>query len=248
MSKEFKIYLIKFIFLLLVGGAWAVDTPVNISMEERLLEANIAFDAEAWMEARDGYELLYSAEFYTERMLYRMAWMYEQDQQYAYAIYYLKKAEIEFGSRPLMEDKIKQLMLLQGSSRFFSKDPLRRLRRRFGAVALILFGACIGWYIFHLLYKPASAPVWRKNLNWMIHLLFVPLTLIILWQVFLPVKEAVIVEATSYYAGPGYGSRPQPDAFSPGETVKITDSEDIWYEITIGSTSYWVPKFTVKLL
>ena len=75
-----------------------------------------------------------------------------------------------------------------------------------------------------------------------------PICLLILWQVFLPAKQAVIIQPTSFYAGPGYGAHPISNAFSPGETVKITDSEDIWYEISVGSAAYWVPKFTVKVL
>lgn len=248
MSNNLKIFFTKIFLFLLPLLVTAQNQHLPETFEDRLLEANSAFDAENWSSARVGYEVLYENGFYSERMLYRLAWMYEQDQNYPYAIYYLKKAERDFGGPPLIEDKIKQLLLIQGSSRFFSKDPIGALRKKVGWLFLALFAVCIGWYLFHLLYKPRQVPIWRKNINWLVHLFFVPLCILIFWQVFLPAKEGVIIQPTSYYAGPGYGAHPLSEAFSAGETVKITGQEDIWYKISVGSANYWVPKFTVKLL
>lgn len=248
MSKKFKIYFLNFLVVFTTFSVMSQNQPITMSLEDRLELANQTFEAKNWVESRTQYEQLFDRGFFTERMLYRLAWIHEQEQNYPYAIFYLKKAEKEFGGPPLIEDKIKQLMLLQGTSRFYSKDPIAALRKSVGWLFLGLFVLGIGWYLFHLLYKPREAPVWRKNLNWLVHLFFAPLCLIIIWQVFFPAKEAVIVEPTSYYAGPGYGAHPVPDAFSPGETVKILNSEDIWYEVAAGSARYWVPKFTVRVL
>ena len=97
MSKNKKIFFAKIVLYLSILYLPAQSQGNTPSFEDRLMKANAAFEAENWERSLQAYELLYEKGFYTERMLYRMAWLHEQDQNYPLAIYYLKKTEKEFG-------------------------------------------------------------------------------------------------------------------------------------------------------
>jgi tetratricopeptide (TPR) repeat protein len=233
-----------FFFCVLIVRAFASG------QEQKLAEADAAFQAQAYTEAMEAYENIYADGFYNEAMLYRLSFMHENLKAYPQAIYYLKKAAMEYGN-PTIDGKVKQLMQLQGSDRFYPSSAWNTYRlffKRWGFVVWGLFGLAIAAILAHSFLPGAKDMVWRKGAAagaWSVAVL---LAVVLFHRSFLVPEIGVLTEQTAFYDFPGYAAQAKLHALSIGETVTIQDREDIWVEVAAGDKVFWVPERSVRTL
>lgn len=231
-------------FCVLVISAFADDTSQQLSA------ADAAFEAQEYTTALEGYEKIYASGQYNERMLYRLSFMHESLKDYPQAIYYLKKAAQSYGN-PSIDAKVKQLMQLQGSDRFYPSSAWNTYLlffKHWGWLVWGLFAASILGIIAHLVLPGDKERVWRKGAMaaaWTVAVLFAGL---LFHRSFMVPEIGVLTGKTAFYDFPSYAAKSQPQALSIGETVTIEDREDIWVEVAAGDKTYWVPRYAVRSL
>ena len=219
-------------------------------MAAELRAADVAFEAQSYTAALEGYEKIYAAGQYNEVMLYRLSFMHESLKDYPQAIYYLKKAAQSYGN-PSIDAKVKQLMQLQGSDRFYPSSAWNvylLFFKRWGWLVWGFFGLAIAAIVAHLLLPGARDAAWRKGAMagaWGIALL---LAVVLFHRSFLVPEIGVLTGKTAFYDFPSYAATAVPNALSIGETVTIQDREDIWIEVAAGDKVYWVPQRSVRAL
>lgn len=232
------------------ASCWLAGPVFSQGYEDKSLAADKAFSEKRFMEAMEIYDSLFEEGQYSEAMLYRMAFIHEETKNYPMAIFYLKKAAKEFGN-PAIDAKVKQVMQLQGSDRFFPSSAWNTYLQFFRSWGWLLWGLFAAGILVVVLdsfvgfQKGAS---WRKGTVAGAWTVVVLLAVALGHRSFMVPELAVLVEPTSFYDFPSYAGKQIPKAFSPGETVSINDSEDIWVLVQAGDREYWVPKRTVKLL
>ena len=248
MSNKLKKYL-RLIFLLCSSFAISVSLVAeNQSNIGQLEKADKLFDSEKYVQSLEIYEGLYDENVYTERSLYRMAFMHENLKNYPEAIYYLRKVDREFGGE-LLEAKIQELRQRQGSSTFYTKDPVKSILRRYSWIVYLVGGICALWFAVFALTRKKKRMRWQIGVNWAMIIIFIPVFIIMLVSLFNSTNEAVIIRETSYYNEPGFASENKKEVYSPGEIVEIKERHDIWVKISTGSRKqYWVPGFCVREL
>ena len=218
--------------------------------ESIVSQADALFGKQQFTESLNLYESLYSEGKYSEAMLYRMAYMQEQLKNYPMAIYFLKKASKEFGN-PAIDAKVKQLMQLQGSERFFPSstwDTYLKFFRQWGWLFWGLFALSIAAIVADLFLKAGKGLVWRKGLVSGAWTLGILLGAVLAHRSFFVPQLAVVTQNTAFYDFPGFAGNAVPKAFSLGETVSILDHEDIWVLVAAGDKEYWVPERVIKQL
>jgi hypothetical protein len=193
---------------------------------------------------------VYAIGKYSEAMLYRMAYMHEQLQHYPLAIYFLKKAAKEYGNAAI-DAKVKQLMQLQGSERFFpssSWNTYLHFFRQWGWLFWSLFGLSIAAIVAHMFVMPGKGLAWRKGAVSIAWTLAILLGVGLAHRSFFVPELAVVTQTTAFYDFPGYAGKPTLNAFSLGETVSVEDQEDIWLLVQAGDKAFWVPKTVLRPL
>ncbi|MEM7038349.1 MAG: hypothetical protein AAF570_15295 [Bacteroidota bacterium] len=247
MSKKLSSY---FIFLLLTFAVFPAALQAE-GVDAQLQTANKAFDSEAYTESLTMYETLYAEGYFTEKMLYRLAFMHENLRNYPQAIYYLKKAAQEYGNTAT-EAKIKQMMQTQGSTRIFTKDGLSafffQLFRNFGVLIWILFGLTVAGIAVLFFWPAKEKTMGRQIASISAWSAFTVLGLLLYYHSFFTPDRAVITEQTAFYNFPSYAAKLNTNAFSIGETVNIVDEEDVWVLVEAGGREWWVPERTVRRL
>lgn len=174
--------------------------------------------------------------------------MNENLKNYPEAIYYLKKAAQEYGNED-SESKIKQMMQMNGSSRVFTEDGWNSyflFYNRYGIIFWIAFAGLAVVLAASLVIrnrKPNSFRTVGLVTGWC---LFALLGLFFLNHILRSPHRAVLIEKTSFYDFPGYAGNAIPNVFSLGETVDITDEQDIWARVEAGGREYWVPKSVLR--
>lgn len=239
-----------FFMLLLCAMPLGLVAEGDIEVEPVLKKAEAAFQANKYQEALRMYEEVYATGAFTEAMLYRMASAHELRGEYGMAVYYLKKAEQEYGNE-LLDDKIRELMLNAGSSRTFSGSgyvTFYRFFKGWGGLFWILFGITGLLLAADLLLPRDNPPLWRQIGGGSLWFLFVALFVLHTYNVFFTPDRAVLVEPTSFYEDPGYGADSYGNVFGQGETLNILAEQDIWFQVEAGGEKWWVPKWTLKRL
>lgn len=231
-------------FCALVISAFAED------FDQELKAADAAFEAQAYTTAMNGYEKIYAAGHYNEAMLYRLSFMHENLKRYPEAIYYLKKAGQAYGN-PSIDAKVKQLMQLQGSDRFYPSSAWNTYLlffKRWGFVVWGLFGLAIVAIIAHMFLPGPKDVVWRKGAMAAAWSIAVLLAAVLFHRSFLVPEIGVLTGKTAFYDFPSYAAKALPGALSIGETVTIHERQDIWVEIEAGDKVFWVPQRSVRTL
>lgn len=245
----FRFFLLPLSFVL----ATSILNPVvadSDSPDDRLAAANALFEEDDFTAAQDQYRALFEEGFYSEEMLYRMAFIYEKLENYPEAIYFLRKAAKEYGPKDT-EEKVRGLLRSQRVTRMFSGgawDQYFSFYRSWGWIVWTGFGLSALLLLGLILLPKERSFKGRTGATWSLALLAVVFTALVFHRTFLVPERAVIISETSYYSLPSYGAERTADALSPGETVFIEKNRDIWCRISAGRRSYWVPKMALREL
>ena len=224
------------------------DSPTD--RKELLARGETDFEAGRYTAALETFSSLYEHGIYNEKMLYQLAFIHENLRQYPDAIFFLKKIRQEYGGKNL-GPKVHQLMQKNGTARYLTEDPATDyllFMSRFAWVGWILFLPLMVWLIYFFLSRNSKTPALMNYLTRFVSPIFLLVVLILGHYYFFRPQQAVLIQKTAYYDFPSYGAGADFSALSTGETVEITGSEDIWYEITAGDNVYWVPQFVLRKL
>jgi tetratricopeptide (TPR) repeat protein len=250
MAKKITVIFLGLCCVFFTSGSRLMAEGGGASYETTLLSGDKAFESGQFTEAMRAYETLFSEGKFSEKMLYRMAFIHENLREYPEAIYYLKKAAQEFGEKN-SDAKVRQLMQRQGSTHFFAGDSWNgylSFFRKWGFVAYIVLGLSIAGLAAHYFLPRKKMPAWRQLGVVGCYALFVLMTLVLVHRNFFVPSRAVLMERTAFYEAPAFSSNYRTQAFSLGETFDITDRQDIWIEVSAGGRSCWVPNWVVKAL
>jgi hypothetical protein len=241
MSNKFIIFFY-FLFPTLLMGA----TPLSVVQRDSLLQrADYLFQYEQFAEAGLTYETLLQQGYFQEKMLYRMAFMAEEEEQYAQSIYYLRKLQWEIGGENLSE-KIIQLMDQSSRERVSSGESWSSLQvsvhQQYRGLFLgLLLLTCLG--VLSLWWPNPPLGRWLG-----IGAAGLSICLSLLWlrTQNTETRLGVVMYPTMSYNLPGYGADFRNLPISPGATVQVLEQQDIWQRISMGQFEAWVPGFVVR--
>ena len=249
MSKKsvlnFSIFFIFLSFLALQPLKAEISDPAGT-----LKEADQRFDSDKYTEAIDQYTALFQEGHYSEKMLYRLAFMHEKLENFPEAIFFLRKAAQEYGDRGT-EDKVRKIMRARGVLRIYTSDgwdAYYAFFRTWGALIWGLFVAATLVLLLHFFLPQSFNFKARKPAYHTSWVFFILMGAILFYHHVETPTRAVIVKDTSFYTSPSYAAEHNKEAFSLGELVTITSEEDIWVEVNAGGREWWVPKMVVREL
>jgi hypothetical protein len=214
---------------------------------QEMLRAEVYFEQENHAKALKAYEALYEAAYYTEQSLYRLAYLYEQKNNWVQAIFFLKKLQLTYGGEEI------PFRLAYLENKLASRLPVDRNGPSMIEVHIhrnlsVLFWVCLG-----LLVGGGCLLLWGKG-TWLQGLglagmAFALLTagLVVYGQYGMP-ERAVLTEKTAFHAQAAYASARLNLPLEPGQSVKIESRNDIWCKISQGSYRAWVPYFSLRSL
>ena len=250
MAKRFSTFFSFFLIIFFTFNSNAIASEGNPDLASTFESGNKAFEEGKYTQAMSDYEKVYASGKFSENMLYRMAFMYENLRQYPEAIYYLKKAGQEFGDKN-SEAKVRQLMQKQGSTRFFSGDGWNGYLSFFRTWKWLFYGLFLASILgigAHYLLPRKKIPLWRSVGIGFVWTIFFSLILLFSHRSLLVPQRAVLMQETSFYQAPAFSSATRLNAFSLGETLEITDRNDIWTEVAAGGRVWWVPYWVIREL
>jgi hypothetical protein len=250
MQHQLKTFFLVSLLFLGVSAPKLKAQDAATAVASSLESGDKAFEAGQFTQAMKIYEEVYGEGKFSEKMLYRLAFMHENLRGYPQAIYYLKKAAQEFGDKG-SEGKIRQLMQRQGSTRFFTGDGLNdylSFYRSWSWLFYGVFGLCILGLGVHYWMPSKNIQAWRQLAVVGVWAIFFLVGAVIFHRSFLIPKRAVLMENTAFYTEPGFSANHRLNAFSLGETLDIDDRKDVWLQVSAAGRQWWVPKWTVKEL
>lgn len=225
-----------FFLIISLLASTAMASPEN---EKRL--ADRAYEQRDTETAIKGYEKAFAQGYQTELMLYRMAFLYEQQEKYAQSIFFLKKIQFLYGGEWLMP-KIQQLIELQnGFSRIPPSYPpaLRVWLNEHQYIAIVAIVSLLALTAFFAFFRNLH---WQRL--WLTASALVAVSgcvMVLLYEYQRP-NRVVLVQKTPCYQEPSYVLIKPQDSPSPGITLDITAEQDIWFRIGNGRYAYWIPK------
>lgn len=207
--------------------------------------AEYLFRYEKFGEGISSYETLYAEGIWTELSLYRMAFMHEQQGNFAQAIYYLRKVQWEYGGENI-DAKIAQLLQKFRQER----QPLGNMwtlsqqivHRYLGTFSIILLISSLIVSVLTLVIKIRIA----RAIGLMLSSALLIFCLMTLANHSLVPSKAVIVQESSFFSQPGYAAETVLLPIGPGTMVDILNQQDIWTEIQTARFVAWVPSFVLK--
>lgn len=240
-------------FFILALGQLVLPMHVEASNpDEDLKKADQLYEADKYTEAIDLYSDLYEEGYYTQKMLYRLSFMHEKLDNYPEAVYYLRKIIQEYGDdeEQSIDQKLRGIIRTNGGKRLFTSNEwnFRLFFRQKSLIIYIIFGIAIAWLCFNYLYKGkrnGTPQLVTTVFAWMFFLITGSL---LFYRSFMVPTQAVIIDATSFYAEPSYAAERFEQMLSLGELVTIDARDDIWCEVSAGGAAYWVPKMALKEL
>lgn len=211
-------------------------------LDSLLNQGNYYFDYERYSEAIAVYEQAVTAGGRQEQLWYRLAYLYEQTEQPAQAIYFLRKIQYTYGGERL-DAKIEQLMGQANPARFSSGErwtDTRQWLHRY-QVWLLILGLFLAIAAAGVLWLGPSRK--RKRLI----ALSLAATAIVLVSIqapyvwLQPQPQGVVVAPTSLYEAPSYAAANRQFPIGLGATVQIIATEDIWIYVQMEQFRAWIP-------
>ncbi|GAB4430343.1 MAG: hypothetical protein OHK0039_49050 [Bacteroidia bacterium] len=216
-------------------------------IDSLLAAGDQAFTYEQYDVGIAAYEALLAREIVQERMLYRLAYMYEQRQDHARAIFVLRQVQQYYGGDRI-DDKVSHLMTLRSPERLpagagFASGRLwlaRHIDTLWVALPVATLLAVLCWV------------AWRRRAGWWGGLvaasLALALTGLLAWQrLAAPVLAVVLVE-TACYESPSFAANYRFLPIGPGATVQVLDTHDTWCRVRLAPFETWIPAHTLRQL
>lgn len=247
-KKTLRIFSVFFLFGLLFQSnlVFAADSSPDILLKQ----ADQAFESDQYTEAMDLYTDLFQEGHYSEKMLYRLAFMHEKLENFPEAIYFLRKASQEYGDRGTSE-RIRKIMRAKKVLRIFTSDgwdAYYAFFRSWGMLIWGLFTAATLVLLLHFFLPKKYAFKGRLTAYQVSWGFFIVMGAILYYHHVETPTRGVIVQGTSFYTAPSYAAENKPEALSQGELVTIKSEKDIWVEVSAGGQRWWVPKMVVREL
>ncbi len=247
MSKIFAAFFILALGLLLSPFQASASDPGTA-----LAKADQLYESDKYTEAIDLYTDLYQDGYYSQKMLYRLSFMHEKLDNYPEAVYYLRKTIQEYGDdeEQSIDQKIRGIIRTNGGRRLFTSNEwnFRLFFRNYQLIIYIIFGIAIAWLCFNYLSKRKRTGTPQFVATIFAWMFFVVTGSLLFWRSFMVPTQAVIIDATSFYAEPSYAAERFERMLSLGELVTIDDREDIWCEVSAGGNAYWIPRMALREL
>lgn len=219
---------------------------LNEAHQEKL-RAEVYFEQKNQLKALKAYEVLYEAGYYGEQSLYRLAYLYEQQENWVQAIFFLKKVQLAYGGAEL------PFRLAYLEEKLASRLPVDRNGPTVIEVSIyrnlpVIFGICLGLLLIGSLFLLFGKRFWFQGIG-LASMAFALLTagLLVYGQYGMP-ERAVLTQITSFHAEAAYASTRLNLPLEPGQSVKIEARNDIWCKISQGSYRAWVPYFSLRSL
>ena len=241
MSNKINRFFVSFLFFFPLLGKTA-PLPAKDSL---LNKADQLFQYEDFTPAIDIYEGLVEEGYFQEELLYRLAFMHEQQENYPEAIYYLRKIQWEIGGDNL-NDKVNQLMDKGNRERLSAGDSWGTYRlfvnhwQWWLLGALVIFSILSGLLVF-MKFGPIPSAIGLVSGG-----LAVIIGIILIQHLWFNPPKAVIMKSTAFYELPAYSSPFSALPIGVGATVTIIKKEDIWVLVSMGKFEGWVPNFVIK--
>jgi len=218
----------------------------NESRQEKL-RASVFFDQKNIDKAIASYEKLLKSGYFSEKSLYELASLYEAQENWLEAAYILKKIQYHYGSDEIafrlayLEEEINSNFLLSKQGLTELETVLFRKQKGlfFGAWGILVFG------FFGILGSRRKTILSISIFSCSMAFL---LSAYLAYQAYIQPTEAVLMEASSFYAQPSYAATRLNLPLEPGQSIQINSQQDIWFHISQGPYEGWVPFFVVKKL
>jgi hypothetical protein len=214
---------------------------------DRLAAADVLFEEGQHAAAIEQYEAIYREGYFDEQMLYHMAFACEQVKKIPQSIYYLRKAQWEYGNS-LTDAKVAQLVQEMGAARFVIATEwpqyhafIHRSYEWWLFLLMLLLGLAIA-----LLRGGGQSKRLIGGIAVATLALF--LAMMLVEHSFLSPGQGVIVGTTSFYEEPAYTANSKEIPISPGTLVHIKSRHDIWYNVSFGHYECWIPALVVMKL
>lgn len=241
MSNKIRI----FFWIFSIGlGATPIVAPAT-PIDSLQSYARHLFDYERYPEAIQVYEDLFQQGYFQPDMLYRLAFMYEQLQEYPQSIYYLRILQWEIGGAHL-EAKIEQLMDKGSRERLSAGEAWSPFELWIHHNENILITLLIISTILAAASLLIPGRIWKMVIGMSLSASVLITAGMWMYQQLEPETKAVVMQKSAYYDLPGYAATYRTLPISPGATVTILQEQDIWCNISMGQFQTWVPKFVVK--
>ena len=210
-------------------------------------EANLLYDKQLYSEAKKKYSTLYQQNIYSEKILYRLAYLCEREGSYAEAVYYLRKVQQQYGGEGL-NDRIGKALENTGSGGMilenehnFHHSLLRNTPILLGIVAVLTL---FSLYLIVRLKKNKIA----RFLGISVLLLCILPEMGLIQAYFFQAQEAIIMKETAFYEAPSFAAACRPALYAPGTSCEILEKQDMWNKVALNDKEYWVPAFVLRTL
>ncbi len=216
--------------------------------EGLLAEAQAFFEARQYDRAMQAYEKLYATGYFDEQMLYQMAFACEHLETMPQSIYYLRKAQWEYGNS-LTDAKVAQLVQEMGATRFAIATEWSAYHawiHRNYAWLLLLTAVLLGLAVVLFIGGRGNSRRLLGGIGAATAAML--LALLLVEHSFIAPRQGVIIRNTSFYEQPAYTANSREIPISPGTLVDIKSRHDIWYHVAVGHYECWVPEFALMQL
>lgn len=239
-------YFVLIFSLFLISFPQSGKTAEINALDSLLSEANTYFLYDRFDQATQIYEELYKQGYYQEEMLYRLAFMKEQAEDFPAGIYYLRKIQWEIGGRNL-EEKIQQLMMSGSRERLSPGETWPRYRlyiqHFYTEISIAMAVAiCLGLL---LIFFPSA---WTLNFAIFFTCIGLAMGAMLLEQRWTYKAKAVVMDTSRYYEIPSFAAEHHALPIGPGATVQVLEIHDIWAHVQMDQFQAWVPRFVIHEL
>ena len=234
-----------FIVLLFVKTIGFGQVP--ITQDVLLKEGDRDFDYGLYEQAKSSYTQVFENGYMSPTLLYRLAYIHEQLEEYPESIFYLRKLEWETGD-PMTANKIRNILTTHNTGWIMSGENHSPYRL---GVQRLLPWIWIGFASSMILAIIGIFLIKKRGINitgLFLGIVSLILSLILLEHYILRKEKAVLITPTLFYESPGYTAPRTQLPIPLGTTLSIEEQSDVWYKIHTDRYTYWVPSDKLKKL
>lgn len=211
--------------------SWGADNEL-FRKAERLYQKGL------WGEAARAYDTLISRQEVATPVLLRAAYLAEKTEQPGMAIFYLQKI-CTYSSSPELFKRIADLQeKTNATAPLVNEFPYWSVGIKRNAVGILLFSLMLLGLVLLFYRKSKSPHKGTASLSAVALILLLQLTL---GAMFLFEKDyGLLKQSATFYEAPAYAATAHNDLVAVGSILKIYEKQDIWYQVEVGGSKYWV--------